>query len=679
MQSLKDTKLPNPPTDGIAASPALSQSAERSPDTRDSEDHFRRRLLRALPFVVPILIYILLALLGVTTSNIGIETLREDPTDPLGLQLGHSKGIRSDEYGTASPMWLGEIARGGSDAVTPLSAPADLLLQLPDGVVSSIVFFDGSMLALGHVVPTEVLFALKWWLPSLLLFLGLPIWFRQLTGKLRWGYLAAVLVVVAPGNAWWSGLAVNSIGFVAAACALSIASSSWLARRRYALAVLGFIVTGILFARTPTYYLPFAVMLSIPFIVATALFILYQHWPLRVRVISVAAVTVSALAWTGALFWESSESLAAGIDTVYPGNRLSTGMAVAKGFLFGATNLGGIRDPSTVGHTNQSELSTSFTLLIAVLVVLIAFSARWQRKGASIAILLTFGLASVFWLLWASFDWGAWSASIPLVNRVPSTRAALGAGFLATITFCLFMSDYRPRPRARWIAPAGAALVAGAISVGAGLLLRRDGFLPTLSSVAIIIAGVVCAAAVFALVRWPGRWWSMVPAGLAALSLTVFVSPIIFGVGDLRDSTTAQKFLEWSEESRADGSVWASDSGDVSSLMMATGMPALSGRQIVGPVTSEWEKLDPGGSNEDFWNRGGSHVTFAWAESGLHFEQPAPDAILVVASPCVVNERLTYLQHIVSTQKLDAPCLSLTDTVMWGGIPRYVYDVGSAD
>jgi hypothetical protein len=639
------------------------------------------RLRRLLPIFIPVIAYLVLVLLGVTTSNIGIASLREDPSAPLGLQLGESQPIRSDEYGTGSPLWLGEIARDGAEPLTPLSAPEGLLAQVPEGVISGIVFFDGSALALGDVIPTQMLFAMKWWLPTLLLFLGLPIWFRQVTGKLRWGYLAAVLIAVAPGNAWWSGLAINTIGFVAAACALTIFSSSSLAQRRYGRAIVGFVVAGILFARTPTYYQPFAIMLSVPFVVATALFIVLQEYRLRTRIISVIAITTSSLIWTAALFWEARDALAAALTTVYPGTRLSSGEAVAPGFVLGATNLAGISDPATVSLTNQSELSTSFTLLVAVTAVLCVFGGRWWVAGgkAFTAVFLTMAVATVFWLAWISFDWGTWSASIPLVNRVPAGRAVLGLGFLATITFCLLMSHYTPRRGAKWIAPSMAAVVAGGLSLAGGLLLRAEGFLPGLRLISIVGAAIICAGAVFVLVRWPGRPWSMISAGLAALILTIGVNPVIFGVGDLRDSATAQKFLGWADASRADGTLWASDSGNVDALLMATGTPSLSGRQIIGPEVSEWEKLDPGRANENAWNRGGAHIEFEWTDEGLRFETPHPDVIRIVASPCEVQSRLTDLEYVVSSRELDASCLTLMSTVEWAGQPQYVYELTPDD
>jgi hypothetical protein len=626
-----------------------------------------------LQLVVPIAVYLVLVLLGITNSNIGIGSLREDPAHPDGLQIGSSKAIRSDEYATASPMWLGQIARDGAEAVEPLSVSGDLFLQLPTGIVSDIVFFDGTALGLGHFIPAEMLFAMRWWLPTLLLFLGLPFWFRQVTGSSRWGYLAAALIFVAPGNAWWSGLAVNMMGFVAAGCALANYATHAVGRGRYVRAALAFVAAGILLARVPTTYQPLAIVVALPFVVSTAIYILTRSMSLRRRIISLAAITLAGLAWTAALFWENRDAVAIGLATVYPGARQSSGESLSLGFIFGATNLGGLSRLGVAG-SNQSEISTSFVLLAGVGLVLIVFGG-WRAGRHQMWIFLPMVIGVAAWMSWSMITWGPWSGQIPLVNRVPASRAALGVGFLATIGFCMFMAQYRPRGRTKVYAPVVAGAVGGGLSLLGGWRLRSDGTLPGLQVWFVLLAAAVTAVVVFAIVRWPGRWWSMTVAGAAALSLTFTTGPILVGLGDLRTSDTAQKFLSWGAKSRDDGTVWASDSTYVDALMMATGTPSLSSRQMIGPDAAAWKKLDPGGKHEDMWNRGGTHITFDWTDSGVRFSLPFGDQVTISGSPCAVAQRFPTLRHIVSSHRISASCVKEIDRVEWSGQPQYVYAV----
>lgn len=625
-------------------------------------------------FVVPTVVYVILVLLGITNANIGVWMLREDPSSPQGLQLGQSQAVRSDEYGTESPIWLSELARGGASALNPLTVSNAFFAQIPSGLFSSIVFLDGTLLRLGGFLPHEMLFAMKWWLPSLLLFIGLPVWFRQITGRLRWGYLAAVLVFFAPASMWWSGRPVNTLGFVAAGCALAIYATNAFGRRSWVRGVVAVIGAGVLLARLPTYYQPLAIVIGVPVVVATAVFILCMRTSWRHRLASLGAIAVSGLFWTGVMFWEAREAVAAGLSTVYPGDRRSTGEPLDFGRVFGGTNYAWLEAVGPSGATFETELATSFNVLLVV-VVLLFVAQRWRGGRMQAGAILPIVVAAVFWLSWCTISWGPIGELLPIINRVPNFRAVQGVGFLATIAFCLFMAQWRPSRRIA--VPVTAAFVAGGVSAYAGSSLQLE-MLPGLTNTMVWVSAIVTAGAVFLLVRWPLSWFAPLVAGVVAVAMTATATPILFGLGDLRTSDTAQKFLEWGDEARADGTVWASDSGYVDSLLMATATPSLSSRQQIGPNVENWLRLDPGGEHEDMWNRGGLHIQFDWNDSDdLEWSMPSPDMVVISASPCAVAERMPELGNVVSSEPLDGECLTLLDEVQWSGEQHYVYEVSA--
>ncbi|MBG0717960.1 hypothetical protein G3N18_07720 [Microbacterium sp. 2C] len=625
-------------------------------------------------FVIPVVVYLLLVLFGVTNSNIGIDSLRQDPADPHGLQIGTSQAVRGDEYGTESPIWLGELARGGQDAVTPLTVSNDFFAQLPDGPVSAVVFFDGTALTLGQWIPHEMLFAAKWWLPTLLLFLGLPVWFRQLTGRLRWGYLAAFLTVVAPASMWWSGRPVNTLGFVAAGCALAIYGARRIERRSWAVGIVAILGSGILLARFPTYYQPLAIVVGIPLILATATYLLWRPVPLRRSLLSLALIAVSGAAWTGLIFWENRDAIAAGLATVYPGFRTSTGESMDIGLVFGAPSLGFLKLVQGSATLPASEFVTSFTVLLLVLAMLFA-AARWRGERATAAALIPIVGLAVFWLSWATLNWGTLGSLIPLVNRVPNSRAAQGVGYLAVIAFCLFMSQWRPKRR---IATAGMAGALTLFVTGYAGSQLQDSALPGLTVWMVWLSAALAGAVVFVVVQWTDRWWSLLVAAVAAASLTFTASPILFGLGDLRASETAHQFMAWGEQARADGTVWATDSQSLDSLLTATGTPSLSVRQQVGPDMDAWRRLDPDADGAGWWNRGGLHITFDWTDDDeVTITQPVADVVILHGSPCAVAEAVPELTHIASSHDLSAPCLTGAGTVQWSGETFHVYDVAA--
>ncbi|MDF2560601.1 MAG: hypothetical protein K0R99_2047 [Microbacterium sp.] len=659
----------------MSAPPIATDPASPPSSPRDDLSARRRRRTELLVFVIPTLLYLAVILLGATTSNIGISALREDPQNPLGLHLGGYQSVRADEFGTGSPIWLGQIARDGNAASLPLSASGDLFAQLPTGPFSGVVFFESTLFHLAPLVPPEMLFAMKWWLPTYLLFLGMPVLLRQVSARLRWGYLAAVVIAVSPATAWWSGVPVNTLGFVTAGCALAVFGARSLSSRRWLLSACAFMAAGILLARTPTYYQPTAIVVGLPIVIATAVMILTDRTPLRMRLAAIAAVIASGIAWTAALFWESRDAIAAGLSTVYPGLRQSGGQALDPGFVFGATNLGWLRFQTVGAGSNQSEITTSFLALTAAVIVVLVMG-RIRGGARSRWIILAITIPTLFWAAWALLSWGEWSAAIPLVNRVPANRAAMGAGYLAVVAFCVAMSLYRataPHRRLATAAASGASVAA--LSAWGGISLAASGLIAELAPWMITLSASVSGLVVFVLIYWPGRAWSMLVGGAAAVAVTITAQPVTFGLGDLRDSTSARLMLAWGESSRQDGTLWAADSAEMVSLMTATAVPSLSYRQQIGPDPERWQLLDPTLAHESMWNRGGTHIQFEWAGSGIEFAQPHADTVVVRASPCAVQERIPELRHVVSVQPLDASCLIETDRLTWSGRTQYVYEV----
>ena len=79
---------------------------------------------RAYPWhvIVPVAVYLVLVLGGITQSSIGITSLREDPRNPSGTMLGDAQAIRSDEWLSVTPVVLGVMATGSTDDLNPLAA-----------------------------------------------------------------------------------------------------------------------------------------------------------------------------------------------------------------------------------------------------------------------------------------------------------------------------------------------------------------------------------------------------------------------------------------------------------------------------------------------------------------------------------------------------------------------------
>lgn len=616
--------------------------------------------------------YVVVSLAGITTSSIGISDLRQDTSAPLGWQFGFAQPIRSDEIHANSAIALSIIATGDAPSLSPLAARADVVHRYPtDGVFEQLVFFDGQMLRLGAVVPHEILFAAHWWLPTLFLFLALPEWFKLLGLNARYGWFSAALISLSPANAWWSMLPVTMTAYTAAGCALLIAAFHAFVREKKVRGSVYSVAAGVLIAGMPSSYVPWAILLGFPLLIASTLFVLTRKAALKPRLLAVGISGLTALVFGLGTLWENREGLAAMTGTVYPGGRRSTGEPQPFGQIFDAPHLSQLLRSAPNG-INPSELSTSFTVLFIVAALLLIVS--WRGAGWAGRIPeLTLALWAAIWLPWMTLPMGDSSRSLPLFSLIPPYRVSQVIGMVAVILTALLLA--RHQKELTWRLALGGGIACGAVTAFAGELLRGQE-LPDLTIVAILSAAALVAYAVTVLLKFPYRVWPMVLICLLALIPVVRVNPIIAGVGDLRASSTAKWVAEQAPMVRERGQLWASNDPALNTLILSNGIPSLSGLQRSGPNAEAWRRLDPTGAEAVNWNRGGGYIFFSWTPgAATRMENNDFDAVGVSIDPCTLGGAWPELDRILSTQPINAPCLTLNHEMTWHDKPVFVYEV----
>ncbi|MGO1315653.1 MAG: DUF7657 domain-containing protein, partial [Cellulomonadaceae bacterium] len=484
---------------------------------------------------------------------------------------------------------------------------------------------------------------------------------------------AAVLVAASPATAWWSFTPVEIIGFaLAGAAALQQCVRRATERARWRSAGWG-LLAALLLARTPLYYQPWAIVLVTAVVLVASVGVLVPADHRRARVVALAGTGAGTLGLLALVVLENIDGVRASLQTLYPGERVATGGPNGLQEIFAATNLGRLGDYTTITGTSASEISSSYAVA-AVWAALLLASRLAYRDQAHRAAVWAAAATTGFWFAWASIDFGSLGERLPLANLVPAGRAADVLGYLAVLLLCLTLPAVRPRP-GLGLALLAATLTAG-VAAHAGSLLRAQN-IPEMSLRWIWFCAAALALVVFLITWRPRQPAGYVVAGLAALSLVWNVNPVIFGLGDLRDSDVAQAMLAAGDEARATDTVWASDAFAVDSLLVATGVPSLSGRQMAGPEPDAWDRLDPTGEWSETWNRGGSYIWLSWADQDeITMTNPSPDVILVQTGPCVLAEREPQLERLISSRELDEPCLELVDRFSWGGADRWLYAVG---
>jgi hypothetical protein len=620
--------------------------------------------------VAVIAIYVIVSLLGATTSSIGMPTLRQDPDNPIGLQLGESSPIRADEYNAFSPIVLSIMATGGAPTTSVLAAAADLVHRYPSGgFFETFVFFDSTLLRMALVLPDTMVFAAHWWFPALLLFLFLPKWFTQVGADRRWGWMAAALIALSPATSWWTMMPIQLIAYTLAGSSLLLSSYGRFVAGQRLIAVAQGVAAGILIAGLPSFYIPWSLVLGLPLLAASVGWIMASSGRWRPKMISLGVAGSVAVIFAAGMLWENRAGISALLETVYPGSRRSTGAAQAFGMLFGAPALGPLRDMTPIG-SNESELSTAFTITFVWAAILIAGlkSLGKLRENVVLIIMSVFGFV---WLAWCTINFGEKGAALPLLNYVQPARAAQVCGILGAILVCLVLSRLRQGSNLRLAGVSAAAC--GLVTAYAASSLQQS-YLPVITQPFIAAVAVAVTVCVYCVVRFPHKIWPIVlTTGLATLPV-IGANPLIFGLGDLRASDTATYLRGEGRSAAAAGKVWVTDSPSLDTVMLANGVPSLSGVQRSGPNREAWAKLDPNSAHAEEWNRGGGFIYFEWLPGQpLTFDNNGSDSAIVRTDPCELQQKVPNLGGIVSTHPLNSPCLVPGRTLTWAGKTLFVY------
>ena len=622
--------------------------------------------------LVTVLVFVVLVLFGITTSSVGISELRQDPGNPLGWQFGKSRPIRSDEIHAFSAIVISILATHGAPSLSPLAARADLVHRFPtDGFFEQFVFFDSTMLRAAAVIPEHMLFAAHWWLPSLILLLAMPTWFHQLGRSRRFGWFAAILIVLSPSSAWWSLMPVALIAYTLGGCVLMIAAFQRFQKGQRLAPVAMAFLGGILIAGLPSFYAPWSLLLGLPVLIASTLWILLRGGSWAPRLKSILITGGTAVVFGVGTLLENREGLQALFNTVYPGSRRVESDPQPLGRLLGAPALGPLQYSEPVG-INASELSSSFTVFF-VWILIILLAAQWRLTFRDNIVEWTFGTWSALWIVWITLDLGPMSQKFPLLNLVTPPRAGQVVGVLAVILLGLLLSRWSPP--ASWRVPLLAGAACGlATGYAASLLMASD--LPALSPLLILLVSAAVGVAVAAVTKYPQRLWPLALCVVLAALPVARANPVLAGLGDLRASDTAKAVAAQAPAARSEGKLWAADTPSLNTLLLTNGMPSLSGLQRSGPDVAAWQKLDPGSAFANKWNRGGGYIFFTWTPGHpTSYITNDFDAVGVGIDPCTLKGAWQNLDKIVSSVPLEAPCLTLDSELQWQGKPAYVYAV----
>lgn len=634
---------------------------------------FLRRL-----FVGTVLVLAVLSLANLTTSSIGLHVAGDQPNS-ADVIFGEPRPIRSDEWNRGTPVILGTFLDSwNSDALTPFEERDVRFGWIGEKVLPSLVYPERALVGL---LPSRMGFFMFLWIPQIVAVSAVAA-FLRLTGVGRISSMAGgVATSLGAASAWWSYHGSQLVW--PAALAVSLLMLAWLVRTagspqatrppaQRALTVVLAVCAGLLLTRYPLLYAPWAIPTVMIF--GALIIDLWRSQPMRRGTLKLLAVSASvAFVIAGLSVASQSPRLSALAGTSYPAARRFVGGSEGMPLFTGAHMYYSQTDRGTViNGSNLSESATGPVVLILVALLLLwVAKVEGRHRPEHLRIGTTATVVAVL-LSWGLTEWPTTLSSLNPLTVIPGFRIGQIIGVLALPFVWIVISQVTAGSAVRrraWLA-AGAGAIVVVISAIDGVRYRQ--LFPLVTANETWLTAFALAGATAYFVWKPARPKAAVPLALFIAVSAAWVNPLVRGVGDLYDSTSAARVREVVVSGRV-----ASDQIGLDALLIANAIPTLGGQLNWGPDEEAWAVLDPEGVSREAWNRGASSLQFAWNSSapGINISAPFPDVVMVEMHPCSPALKKFGVEWVMSSQQLEAACLAEALQFTWGGLPRWLYAV----
>src|SRR5471032_177251 len=567
--------------------------------------------------------------LGLTGSSIGLG-LGSTPflhADNYSIQ-GSDQPVRSDEWAVVTPLAIAQYNHQPANPVINRNVGEEgqnMLIIGMTGVPVAHLSAIAKPATWGFFL-FDLKTALSWnWLfPVFSCFLTLGFVLNTLSpGYWRRAFLLSGVFSCSPYVVAWSNWPAYTVFFpcLACLCLLAILKVNNTYKQLLLGLTLGLSTAGFVFILYP----PWQVSLGYVFIAITVGIVLrdglYKAFSAR-RIAAIGLGIIVALVMVGIWWLDAKPAIQSMVNTVYPGQRLSTGGDVSWSFLMrGFTNIETVQQLQSP-LSNQSEIASFYYWLVPLAAV---FLIRAKEKALTYVEYLL-ALSMVFILFYMFIGIPTEVAQYSLWGRVPATRADLALGLTAIILTSVLLTD---RPHG---APLNNRLPLLAVMVSmAWTFVVYLGVSKLDVSITLGINNAEKTAVLFItfatgyyLIMRQFRPFILLSLGLA-LATTLSFNPL--NVAPNKVFNTAAKANGNMPESRRILIL----NGWVSSMfLLASGTPVASGT-FYYPQKTPWTRLDPEATQRDIYNRY-QHLYYSNMQDGISdvtVLSPSPDLVQV--------------------------------------------------
>ncbi|MCS0499470.1 DUF7657 domain-containing protein [Protaetiibacter mangrovi] len=647
------------------------------------------RVLAWFPLLVGVGALVLVVLQVSGTSSGAYWTLFGTGEDP-DLLIGGPRIIRSDEW-IVHQGWVISQWRQGFPVVNE---------TFPGGMATTLGFdlpaWDWSMILRpqlwGYLLfGPDAGIAWEWWTPAFLLVASTySLVVTLLPRRPMMAAFVACAVFFTPIFQWWYG---STSMFAGAWPILAITATLWMLRApQLWVRILWAVAAGWFGAcLAATLYVPFILPGAVVFLFFFVGAVLQERARTKAAVISlVRRLSPLLLAGVGALglvlAWiaDNRAAAVAMTSTVYPGQRSeSTGALLLQdphaigfaGAVWGQT-FATTDGPSVLGP-NASEAATALLIGVFLLPGLVWFVIRSARRGRVDFVLLMVG--AVVLLVLAYLFVPGWDplARLLMFDRVTASRFRMAFAVLIPVVFALVAREAeRPEepawgPRTtRWVALGSVLMTAGIhVLLLLGIIAADDGVL----AVAVLWpVALVALLVAIGLVFFRTALTAAAAALLVAATVTgAAVNPLYLGAFDLGGTDVGSAVLATDAE---EPGTWVGIGSDVvMGVLMETGVRAYAGVQPY-PPTRMWQDIDPGGDQEQAWNRL-AHVRWTWGEGEPQLSNPYPDVVLGTFDPCS-DFAQQHVDYVLAEETISGgDCLDPIDDIVQGASRMQLFRV----
>lgn len=583
-------------------------------------------------FLIAAAVFVLCVALGITGSSIGQWCYLSGVKD-TDILAGVSRMIRSDEWAVSIPMNISQFFHNDgfdyfSNSIN--GTLTDFFIGYRQPVYSVFIIFKPFLL--GYLFLPAANAMAFFWAGKLIVLLLVTFEFGMIItkGNKRMSIITALLISFSPIVQWWFSTTIaDTIIYTLLAVILFkkyLETQNTVKRIPY---VAGIILCAGCFIMTlyPAWLVPFFYI-----IVAMIIWLIWEnHGKAKMKltdwgIIALFGAVLAAMIYV--IFSKSADAVAITSETVYPGNRLTTGGGAVSSLFGYVTNLWGALIES-LNKTNVCEQAAFITFFP---VSYIAAGVALIRDKIKDKFLICMIAVSIFLGCFCIFTWPEWLAKITFMTNSTSGRTLIAFGFVNVLILIRSISILKKS--------VGTA-ISFLIALGAGVMttviaiMSEGGFTDSLDSwkrLALTFACIIVITVGFYLILRikEGLIQKIFYRYIVIIVLVsgAIVNPIRMGIDSVYGLTIVEEVRDICEED--EDSLWAM----VNTPFPYNNVPLLAGAKTINatnvyPNLELWETLDTTKGNADIYNRYAHVMIYIQAEGDTKFKLENADAFSI--------------------------------------------------